>query len=67
MELEHAIKLLKKAVKDNGTNDTKHLDLGLISSDQRPTYQKALVVAKLAVLEGKLTHDELLGKIHLTN
>lgn len=67
MDLEQAIVLLKKIVKENGTNDMRHLDVGLVPADERPMYEKALRVAKMAVFEGKISQDELLGKIHLTN
>lgn len=67
MDLEQAIVLLKRIVKENGTNDMRHLDVGLVPADERPKYEKALRVAKMAVFEGKISQDELLGKIHLTN
>lgn len=67
MDLEQAIVLLKKIVKENGTNDMKHLDVGLVSTEERPVYEKALIVAKLAMIEGKITQDELFGRIHLNN
>lgn len=67
MDLEQAIVLLKRIVKENGTNDMKHLDVGLVSTEERPAYEKALIVAKLAMIEGKITQDELFSKIHLNN
>ncbi len=67
MDLEQAIVLLKKIVKENGTNDMKHLDVGLVSTEERPVYEKALIVAKLAIIEGKISQDELFGRIHLNN
>jgi hypothetical protein len=67
MDLEQAIVLLKKIVKENGTNDMRHLDVGLVPADERPAYEKALIVAKMAVFEGKISQDELFGKIHLNN
>ncbi len=66
MDLEQAIVLLKKIVKDNGTNDTRHLDVGLVPTEERPVYEKALRVAKLAVFEGKISQDELYARIHLS-
>lgn len=67
MDLEQAIVLLKKIVKENGTNDMKHLDVGLVPADERPVYEKALRVAKMSIIEGKISQDELFGKIHLSN
>lgn len=65
MELDEALKLLKNIVKENGTNDQKHLDMGLVSVDERPLYEKALMVAKLAVHKGKISQDEFLSRIDL--
>ncbi len=65
MDLEKAIALLKKTVKDNGTNDTRHMDLSLVSGEDRPLYEKALAVAKISILEGKLSQDEFLARIQL--
>lgn len=67
MELEKAIELLKDIVKENGTNDMRHLDIGLVPTEDRPKYEKALVVAKLAINEGKISQDELFSRIHLDN
>lgn len=65
MELEQALELIKKIVKNNGTNDSKHIDIGLVSSDERPLYEKALKVAKMAMVEGKLSQDEFQARVHL--
>ncbi len=65
MELQKAIELLRLAVKNNGTNDTKHIDLTLIPAKDLPTYEKALIVAKIAIIEGKMTQDEFMSKVHL--
>ncbi len=65
MDIERAINLLKKTVKNNGTNDSNHIDLGLVSAEERPEYEKALRIVKVAILEGKLTQDEFAAKIHL--
>lgn len=67
MELEQAIALIKKLVKNNGTNDMRHIDIGLVSADERPLYEKALKVAKLAILEGKISQDEFAARVHLNS
>jgi hypothetical protein len=67
MDLEKAIALLKKTVKENGTNDNKHMDLTLVPAEDKALYEKALVVAKLAIIEGKMSQDEFMGRIHLNN
>jgi hypothetical protein len=65
MEVETAMALIKKIVKNNSTNDTRHIDLGLVPTEERAQYQKALIVIKLAILEGKLAHDEFSARVHL--
>ena len=65
MELDQAITLWKRTVKENGTNDLKHIDLGLVSTEERPLYEKALIVVKLAILEGKISQDEFLNRVHI--
>lgn len=65
MDLEQAITLIKRIVKNNGTNDQNHIDIGLVSTEERPVYEKALKVVKLAIMEGKLSQDEFASRIHL--
>lgn len=65
MDLDTAIALLKKTVKNNGTNDMRHIDLGLVPTNERPAYEKALAVVKLAILEGKISQDEFQARVHL--
>lgn len=65
MNLEQAIEILKRAVKYTGTNDQKHIDLTIIPADERPKYEKALVVAQLSIKDGLLTRDEFLARVHL--
>ena len=65
MDLEQAIELLKKTVKNNATNDQNHIDMGLVSAQEKPIYEKALIVAKLASIEGKISQDEFMARVHL--
>jgi hypothetical protein len=65
MELDEAISLLKRTVKNNSTNDMNHIDLGLVPTEERPKYEKALRVVKLAIMEGKISQDEFAARVHL--
>jgi hypothetical protein len=65
MDLDQALALIKKLVKNNGTNDTKHIDIGLVSADERPEYEKALRVAKLAIVQGKLSKEDFESQVKL--
>lgn len=65
MDLEKAITLLQRIVKENGTNDMKHLDIGLVPAEDRPVFEQALKVVKIAILKGQMTQDDFMGRIHL--
>lgn len=65
MELNDAIELLKRAVKYPGTIDQKHIDLTVVPTEEKPRYERALKVAQLAILEGKITRDEFNRRVHL--
>ena len=65
MELEQAIELLKTVVKNNGVNDERHIDLTLIPVDQKAKFEKAMVVSKMAILDGKITQEDFKRLVHL--
>jgi len=65
MDLDQAITLVKKTVKHTGTIDQKHIDLQLVSSEQRDLYQKAMVVIALSIKDGKITKDEFSKRVNL--
>lgn len=65
MDIDQAIELLKKTVKNNGVNGVKHIDLGLVPNHEREIHEKALAVVKLAILKGKLSQDEFAARVHL--
>lgn len=65
MNLDEAIELLKVAVKPTGTNEEKHIDLGLVPNQDKAKYQKALAVSQLAIREGKITKDEFNKRVNL--
>ena len=48
MELDQAVELLKKIVKNNSTNDSNHLDLGLVANDQREVIEQLLGITLLS-------------------
>jgi hypothetical protein len=65
MELDQAIDLLKKAVKYTGTIDQKHIDLTVVPAEDRGLYEKALVVGRTAILEGKISKDDFYKRLNL--
>lgn len=65
MDLNHAIELLKNAVKFTGTIDQKHIDLSIIPAEKRDLYEKAMAVSALSIKDGKITRDEFLRRIQL--
>lgn len=65
MDVDKAIDLLQRIVKENGTNDMKHLDIGLVPADERPVYEEALKVVKVSILKGQMSQDDFLGRLNL--
>lgn len=65
MTLEEAVTLLKKAVKWSEVKNQKHIDLSICIAEERPTFQKALIVANLEVEKGTLTQEELKVRLGL--
>lgn len=65
MELEQAIELLKKAVKNCGTIDQKHIDLTVVPAQDRAIYERALAVSQLSIKEGKISREEFLRRLNL--
>ena len=63
MTLDQAITILKNAVKWSEVKNQKHLDLTLVSAQERPLYQTALVVANLEVEKGTLSQDDLKSRL----
>lgn len=63
MDLDQAIILLKRTVKFSAVPGQKHLDLGLVSVDELPVFEKALELANRAVQEGVLTREQLLNRL----
>ncbi len=65
MGLEEAISMLKKTVKNNSTNDNNHIDFGLVPVSERPQYEKALRVVRMAIMEGKISQEDFVTRVHL--
>jgi hypothetical protein len=65
MELNEAIELVKRAIKNNATNDENHIDLTLIPASELSKYQKALALIRLSINEGKISNDEFKSRAHL--
>lgn len=56
---EDAITLLKNAVKYSTIENQKHIDLTVISANERVKYQLALVVIQTAVANGEKTQSQI--------
>lgn len=63
--IDEAIALLKKAVKYSAVKNQKHIDLSLCVAQERPQYQKALIIVNLEVEKGTFTKDQLIAKLGL--
>jgi hypothetical protein len=65
MNIEDAIKLVKRVVKDSHLNNQRHVDLSLCTADKRADTQEALVFLQAQVAKGKMTDEELKEKLGL--
>lgn len=65
MTLDEAITLLKRAVKYSEVKDQKHIDFSICTAEERPVFQRALVIANLEVQKGTLTQDDLKARLGL--
>nr|BDT28385.1 hypothetical protein BHI3_18510 [Bacteriovorax sp. HI3] len=65
MSLDEAVALLRKAVKWSEVKNQKHIDLSLCIAEERPTYQRALVIVNTEVEKGTLTQDDLKARLGL--
>ncbi len=63
LSFDEALHLLKKTVKFSEVKNQKHIDLTLCSAQDRPMYQKALIVVNLEVEKGTITKDQLLAML----
>lgn len=65
MTLDEAVTLLRTAVKWSEVKNQKHIDLSICIAEERPLFQKALVIANTEVEKGTLTQDELKARLGL--
>lgn len=65
MQLDQAIEILKKTVKNNSTNGDNHIDLTLVPAQDRPLYVEALKVSGTAIKEGAISKEDFLRKVHV--
>lgn len=65
MTLDEAVTLLRTAVKWSEVKNQKHIDLSICVAEERPLFQRALVVANTEVEKGTLTQDELKARLGL--
>lgn len=65
MTPDEALQLVRRAVKNAGTIDQKHIDLSVIPASERPLYQKALAVLQLEIKKGAIPKDVLYSRLHL--
>jgi hypothetical protein len=66
MDLDQAIDLLKKTVKFSAVKNQKHIDLTLVSTEDRFTYEKALALAMTEVKKGAISETELKQRLGLS-
>ncbi len=65
MELNEAIDLIRKTVKNAGNIDQKHIDLGLVPAEEQPKYMEALKTAQTAIKGGIISRDEFNRRVKL--
>ncbi|MDC1174248.1 hypothetical protein OAT67_02560 [Bacteriovoracaceae bacterium] len=65
LSFDEAINILKKIVKNSHIKGQKHLDLSVATAEERPEYEKALMVVKAHVAQGHVTNDQLNEKLGL--
>lgn len=66
MELDDAVKLLKRAVKypENDFGE-KRIDLSLVPVEEIPKFQEAMRVSQTSIKEGKISRDEFNRRVGL--
>lgn len=65
MNLEDALNLVRKAVKESHINNQRHVDLSVCTADKRSDTQEALVFLQALVAKGEMTDVELKEKLGL--
>ena len=65
MNLDEAQELLKNAVKQSHLGNQPHIDLTLVSAQERPRYQYALMLVTKAIREGELDDKDFKHRVGL--
>jgi hypothetical protein len=65
MNLDEAINLLKKTVKYSAVKNQKHIDLTLVSTEEKPIYERALALAFEEVKKGTISEADLKQRLGL--
>ncbi len=59
MTFDEAVKLLRNAVKPSHLANQPHIDLTLISAAERFKYEKALMITRQEVAQGRISENQL--------
>lgn len=65
MNIEDALIIVKKVVKESHIKNQRHVDLSLCTADQRANTQEALMYLQAEVAKGSMTDAELKEKLGL--
>lgn len=62
---DEAVTLLKKIVKFSHLDGQKHMDLSVCTAEERPYYERALMIIRAQVAQGHMTDAEVKEKLGL--
>jgi len=65
MNLDQAIDLVKKAVKESHLVGQKHVDLSLVDASERAEVEKALMYCQANVAQGVISQEDLKTRLGL--
>lgn len=64
-ELDQAINLLKKAVKESHLKNQRHIDMTIPMASERSKYEKALALTRAYVKADKISEEDLKKRLGL--